>query len=89
MTSDSDKPSPNGEPDRVCLTLGAVLGIDPGLLGDDASPGEVPNWDSLNHLTVVMAMESEFGVKLSIEDALEMRSVSAIRHILRARGASV
>jgi acyl carrier protein len=89
MTATSENRSPHGEPDRVCLTLGAVLGVDPDLLSDDASPSEIPNWDSLNHLSVVMAMESEFEVKLSIEDALEMRTVAAIRRILRARGASV
>ena len=44
------------------------------------------NWDSVNHLNLVMALESEFGIRLSPEDALAMRSVRAVRALLNERG---
>jgi acyl carrier protein len=75
--------------DRLRETLAAVLNVDPGLLDDAASPASIPTWDSLNHLNVVLAVESEFGVSLSVDDALAMRSVAAIRRILKARGVAV
>lgn len=73
--------------DRVTQTLATIFGVEPDILGDDASPTTVPNWDSLNHLNMLMALESEFGVRLSADDALEMRNVGAVRRILQSRGA--
>lgn len=75
-----------GQTDRLVQALASVLGVAPAVLDDSASPASIPAWDSLNHLNVVLAVESEFGVSLSVEDALEMRSVGAIRRLLDARG---
>jgi acyl carrier protein len=66
--------------------MAAVLGVPAEWLTDDASPETTSEWDSMSHLNLVMALESEFHVSLSAEDALEMRSVAAIRRLLRARG---
>lgn len=69
--------------------MAAVLGVPAEALGDDASPDTIADWDSMSHLNLVMALESEFGVSLSAEDALEMRNVAAIRHVLRSRGVAL
>jgi acyl carrier protein len=75
--------------DRVLEAVAAVLGLPLDGLNDEASPSSVPSWDSLNHLNLVMALESEFGVSLSVEDALQLRDIAAIRRILKARGAQI
>ena len=40
-------------------------------------------WDSLNHLNLVMAIKEEFGVRLSSQDVVNMRSLMLIRKGLR------
>jgi acyl carrier protein len=75
--------------DRLRRTMAEVLDVPSELLTETSSPDSVASWDSLNHLLVVSALESEFGVTLSVDDALQMRSVSAARAILRERGAGV
>ena len=75
--------------DRLRNTMAAVLGVPAEALGDDASPETVSDWDSMGHLNLVMALESEFGISLSAEDALEMRNVAAIRQVLQARGVAL
>jgi acyl carrier protein len=72
--------------DPVCRVIGSVLRIAPDLLDDGASPETLPAWDSLSHLGIVMALESEFGVELSTEDAIQLRSVRTIRMYLESRG---
>jgi acyl carrier protein len=72
--------------DRLHETMAAVLGVAAEALSDDTSPETVPDWDSMGHLNLVMALESEFGISLSAEEALEMRNVAAIRRVLQARG---
>ena len=75
-----------GATDRLYQVLGDVLGVEPSTLAEDSSPETVAQWDSLNHLMVVSAVEGEFDVRISIDEAVAMRSVSAIRSLLRARG---
>jgi hypothetical protein len=48
----------------------------------------VASWDSLNHLNLVMALESEFRVNLSPEDAMELNSVGAIIRLLNKPGSA-
>ncbi|MCP4663926.1 MAG: acyl carrier protein [bacterium] len=55
-------------------------------LDDSSSPETVAGWDSVSHLNLVMALESEFGITLTPEDALEMKNLGLIRTILREHG---
>lgn len=79
-------PAVGSAEDRLRRTMAAVLGVPADALEDNASPDTIAEWDSMSHLNLVMALESEFGVSLSAEDALRMRSVAAIRGLLRGRG---
>jgi len=68
--------------DRLYRTIAKVLGVAPGELSEETSPETVASWDSLNHLNLVMALESEYGISLSPEDTLEMHNVGMIRTLL-------
>jgi acyl carrier protein len=75
--------------DRLQKSLAAVLGVSENELTDDASPDTVSSWDSLNHLNLIMALESEFGIELTPDDAMEMASVANIRAVLQRYGVEV
>ncbi|MFL5733182.1 MAG: acyl carrier protein [Chloroflexia bacterium] len=75
--------------DRLYQTIAGVLDVAPDSLTEESSPETIPTWDSLNHLNLVMALESEFGISLSIDETLEMGSVALIRDIARKHGAEV
>ncbi|MFN2513860.1 MAG: acyl carrier protein [Pyrinomonadaceae bacterium] len=70
-------------------TISEVLGIVPEALSEESSPETIASWDSLNHLNLVMALESEFKIALPVEDALQMRNVTLIQTILRMHGVKV
>ncbi len=72
--------------DRLYRTIAGVVGVAPETLNEDSSPETVPAWDSLNHLNIVMALEGEFGISLSVDDTLEMHNVGVIRSILGKYG---
>ena len=74
---------------RLTQVISQVLGVEPASISDASSPATIPAWDSVNHLNLVMALESEFGLSLSPEDALAMNDVRAMQEILRHRGAKV
>lgn len=43
-------------------------------------------WDSLGHVSLVAAIESEFGVALDVVDALGMTSFQAAQRLLEEKG---
>ena len=67
-------------------TIAQVLGIDSDLLSEESSPETIASWDSLTHLNLVLALESEFRVSLSADDVLEMRNVGLVGTVLRKHG---
>ncbi len=75
--------------DKLYRVLSQVLGVPVAQLSEDSSPDSIASWDSLSHLNIVVALESEFAVSLLPEDAMEMLSVKLIRMILKEQGADV
>lgn len=45
-----------------------------------------PKWDSLAHISLITAVESEFGVTLDAMDAMRMTSYQATQLLLEEKG---
>jgi acyl carrier protein len=46
----------------------------------------IESWDSLAHVSLMLALESEFAVSIDIADQIALTSVPAIRLYLEERG---
>lgn len=46
--------------------------------------GDLPRWDSMGHMDLMVALESQFGVEISAETISELVSVSAILEKIQA-----
>jgi len=44
-----------------------------------------PGWDSLAHVSLVAAVESEFSIAIDIEDSVELTSFQAVKLFLEER----
>ncbi|MES2459967.1 MAG: acyl carrier protein [Armatimonadota bacterium] len=53
---------------RLQSVLTETLGVTAADLTDDASPQTIPTWTSLNHLSLMAAVEETFGVTFSMEE---------------------
>jgi acyl carrier protein len=73
---------------RICKVASDVFGVPLSTLTPSSSPDDVEQWDSLTHLTLAVALESEFQVSLTDDDVMEMQSLSLIEAILIERGVS-
>jgi acyl carrier protein len=69
---------------RVQAVIADVFGLDPEAVGPETSIETVDAWDSLQHLTVVLALEEEFDVQLDDEETIAAVSVPVIAEIVRA-----
>jgi citrate synthase len=61
------------------------LRIPPPRIRDDLAFGSVPEWDSLNHVNLMVALETEYGVAIDEDAMLDLTTVGAIRSFIAAR----
>jgi acyl carrier protein len=71
--------------ERVRGVIAEVFGLDPGEVGPGTSIETVEAWDSLQHLTVVLALEEEFDIQLDDEQTVAAVSFPAMTEIVRER----
>lgn len=64
----------------------AVLNLDPGAELRGVRHEGNPAWDSLAHVTLVAAIESEFGLTIDAGDSLELTSFEAAVRYLEEKG---
>ena len=72
--------------ERVRRVVADVFGLPLAAVSLATSSDTVGDWDSANVLNLLMAVEAEFGVTLSTDDAADFLSVELIVAILRERG---
>lgn len=68
---------------RVDAVIAATLGLAPERITDDLGYQLVREWDSLGHVTLMVALERELGLTIEDEQLLALRSVAAIRQFAR------
>ena len=44
-------------------------------LSDSTTAADVPGWDSISHITLLVCIEQEFGIKLPMKDVVHLRNV--------------
>lgn len=55
------------------------------VLTDTMVAKDVPNWDSLNHITLVMTLEDAFNVKFTTREVMGWKNVSEMLDTLEQR----
>ena len=63
----------------------AVFGPEVPPLTAQDSPATIERWDSLNHVVLMLALESEFGVQFDSNEIANLISVDAIQRRLSRR----
>jgi citrate synthase len=71
--------------DLVSRVVAGTLGIAPTTVNDDLAFSEIPEWDSLNHVNLMLALEQELGTEIDEDLMVQLTSVRAIRAFAAAR----
>lgn len=58
--------------------IAKVLNVSVSVVDDELAVGDIPEWDSLAHMRIIAALESDLGVVLDIEQTLEIEDVEDI-----------
>lgn len=70
---------------RVYNIVADVFGLPLNEVNSDTSHEEVKNWDSLNIINLSVALEEEFAVNISPDEAVKFLSVANIVTVLKEK----
>lgn len=70
---------------RVRQILAEILRLEPAQIGNDASLGTTPGWDSANHINLVLSLEEEFSVTLDVAEIEKMTSFLDVTRIVETK----
>lgn len=65
--------------DKLIDVISSILEISPDSVNDDLSVDSCPNWDSMNHMNLILALEEVYGLKIADDVALDLLSFTAIK----------
>jgi acyl carrier protein len=71
---------------RLADVFHKAFGLDIGRFSPNLAPEDVPNWDSIGHMNLVMYLEQEFNQRFEVDEIMEMSSPAKITEILAAKG---
>jgi acyl carrier protein len=74
--------------ERLSGLLADVCGAPAASLGPEARPGVTPGWDSVANLGFIAAVEDEFGVTITTNETLAIKSLGDMAKLLAAKGKS-
>ena len=57
---------------------------DPHLIAIDTTPGDIPAWDSIGHLSLAANLEQVFGITLDVDELMAMENVRAMVGVISA-----
>ena len=69
--------------EKVKKIMSLVFNIDVNDIHNDASPDNIANWDSLRHMSFVLALEEELNVEFTDEQITEMMNLELVLEVLR------
>ena len=61
----------------------SLFGVEGSLISPETSMGDIPQWDSVMHLRLVMETEAKYGVSFPMQKVLEATSVSSIVSLIK------
>lgn len=64
--------------EEVRAVASDIFGVPADQITAESSPETIENWDSMQHLNLVLAIEEKFGVQLEPEDIEQMKSIGDV-----------
>ena len=77
---------PDSIEQRVFRIVSAVFGLTLSSVSRAMSADDVQNWDSVNVINLLLALESEFDIMIDVDEAEQLLSVELVLAILAEKG---
>jgi acyl carrier protein len=71
---------------RLFEVIAEILKVDKSIISDESNALNTPNWDSLRHIELMLAVETAFDVRFAMPEMVGMRNVGDMRSLLVSKG---
>ena len=69
--------------DRLKNILSSVLEVEATKIDENSSSDNLPQWDSLHHMNLILALEEEFGITIPDEEVADLTSYKLIHLVVK------
>ena len=70
---------------RLTPIFRTVFSNDALVIQENMTTDDVPKWDSLSHINLIIAVERAFGVKFTIRDSRSMKNVGELIELIKKK----
>ncbi len=70
--------------EQIQTLLAEIFEVELQEVSDETQFGDLPKWDSMGHMDLLVALESQFGIEISAESIGELVSVPVILAAIQA-----
>jgi len=71
--------------EKVIQVLINIFQVSPDKISTKTTSDNVENWDSMNHISMILALEQEFSISYDEEQAVSMLSVGEIIEVTKGK----
>jgi acyl carrier protein len=71
--------------DQIRTMASDLFGVPAEQISAASSPQTLENWDSIQHLNLVLAVEGKFGVQLSPEEIEQMKNIGETAKLVESK----
>lgn len=71
--------------DRLKQTILKELKLDNFDIDENTTADQVPGWDSLSHLNVILAIEEEFKIRFNPYELLKLKNIGELQHLINQK----
>jgi acyl carrier protein len=68
--------------EQLAHVFAETLGIDIDTVIDSLQYNSIPEWDSVNHMALVVAIDAEFDITMDTDDVIDMSSFGKAKELL-------
>ncbi len=71
--------------EKIRATLVSVLGHENFKISDDLTATDVEGWDSLTHMSIITALERDFGVKFKLREINKLKNLGSLIELISSK----
>lgn len=68
--------------ERVQQVFVQTFNVPEDLINDELKYSEIPQWDSVAHMSLIVALEDEFDIMIDTDDVIDMSSFKKAKEIV-------
>lgn len=71
--------------DQVRTAAADVLRVPPERITEASTPEDIESWDSVEHLNLILVLETQFGIEFEPEEIDRMKSIGQIALLVESK----